>query len=154
MYPTLVALHSWMRWLVLISLLFALYRAYRGWLGKKAFTRSDNTVRHTTATILHIQFLLGLWLYIISPLVQTFLHNFKEGMHDRQARFFGLEHITVMLLAIVVITIGSAKAKRKRSDKQKFRTMAIWFTIGLLLVLSSIPWPFSPLISRPWVRGF
>ena len=154
MYLTLVALHSWMRWLVLISLLFALYRAYRGWLGNKNFTRSDNTVRHTTATILHIQFLLGLWLYFISPLVQTFLHNFKEGMHERQLRFFGLEHITVMLAAIVVITIGSAKAKRKRFDKQKFRTMAIWFTIGLLLVLSSIPWPFSPLISRPWVRGF
>lgn len=154
MYLTLVALHSWMRWLVLISLLFALYRAYRGWFGSKPFTRSDNTIRHTTATILHIQFLLGLWLYFISPLVQTFLHNFKDAMHDRQARFFGLEHITVMLLAIIVITIGSAKAKRKRSDKQKFRTMAIWFTIGLLLILSSIPWPFSPLISRPWARGF
>ena len=154
MYPTLVALHSWMRWLVLISLLFAIYRAYRGWLGSKSFTRFDNTVRHVSVTILHLQFLIGLWLYFISPLTDYFLHHFKDAMHERQARFFGLEHITVMLIAIVVTTIGSAKAKRKRSDKQKFKTMAIWFTIGLLLVLSSIPWPFSPLISRPWIRGF
>ncbi|MBE7173206.1 MAG: hypothetical protein INR73_21715 [Williamsia sp.] len=154
MYPTLVALHSWMRWLVLISLLFALYRAYTGWLGKKTYTRFDNSVRNTTVTFLHIQFLLGLGLYFVSPLVDYFLHHFKEAMHERQARFFGLEHIFVMLLSVVIITIGSAKAKRKRLDKQKFKTLAIWFTIGLLLILSSIPWPFSPLISRPWVRLF
>lgn len=154
MYPTLVALHSWMRWLVLISLLFAIYRAYRGWLGSQMFTRFDNTVRHTSVTILHLQFLIGLGLYFISPLTDYFMHHFKDAMHERQARFFGLEHISVMLVAVVVTTIGSAKAKRKRSDKQKFKTMAIWFTIGLLLILSSIPWPFSPLISRPWIRGF
>lgn len=154
MYPILIALHSITRWLVLISLLYALYRAYQGWFSGKTFTRSDNTVRHTTATIAHIQLILGGWLYFISPLVSYFLHHTRSAMHERQARFFGMEHITVMLLAIVVITIGSAKAKRRRTDKEKFATMAVWFTVGLLMILSSIPWPFSPLISRPWLRPF
>lgn len=154
MYPHLLATHSLFRWLVLASLLFALFRAYRGWLANKEFTKLDNTVRHTTATIAHIQLLIGLVLYFISPIVDYFLKNFKEGMGERELRFFGMEHITMMLIAIILITIGSAKAKRKTEDKQKFKTMAIWFTIGLLVMLSSIPWEFSPLISRPYFRGF
>lgn len=154
MYPILLAIHSLVRWLVLLSLLFALYRAYRGWLAHKPYTAFDNTVRHTTATIAHIQLILGLWLYFISPIVDYFLHHFQEAVHERQIRFFGMEHSTVMLTAIVVITIGSAKARRKPTDAARFRTMAIWFTIGLVLILSSIPWAFSPLISRPYFRTF
>ncbi|MEJ7740420.1 MAG: hypothetical protein WKF97_23625 [Chitinophagaceae bacterium] len=65
-----------------------------------------------------------------------------------------MEHITMMLTAIIVITIGSAKTKRKSTDQEKFKTMATWFTIGLLIILTSIPWPFSPLTSRPFFRPF
>lgn len=72
----------------------------------------------------------------------------------RQIRFFGMEHITMMMIAITLITIGSAKAKRKTTDEAKFKTMAIWFSIALLLILSSIPWSFSPLTSRPLFRSF
>ena len=154
MYPILVALHSWIRWLVLISLIYAIYRACRGWFGGKRFSRHDNAVRHTSATIAHVQLLIGLTLYFISPLVQYFLHNFKTAVHERQARFFGMEHITIMLIGITVITIGSAKAKRRLTDRRKFRTWAIWYIIGLLLILSSIPWPFTSWGSRPWFRGF
>lgn len=154
MYSFLLPLHSLVRWLVLSSLLFAIVRAYYRWFTKKPFTAFDNRVRHTTATIAHIQLIIGLWLYGISPVVRYFLANFKEAIHQREIRFFGMEHITVMLVAMVVITIGSAMAKRKPTDLQKFKTMAIWFTIGLLLILSSVPWKFSPLISRPYFRAF
>ncbi len=154
MYHPLLVTHSFFRWLVLASLLFALYRSYTGWLGKKPFNKLDNTTRIITSTIVHIQLLLGLALYFISPIVQYFLNNFKEGMAQREIRFFGMEHITMMLLGIILITIGSAKAKRKEDNVQKHKTIAIWFTIGLLVILSSIPWAFSPLISRPWFRWF
>jgi hypothetical protein len=63
-----------------------------------------------------------------------------------------MEHITMMVIAITVLTIGSAKAKRKPDDQQKFKTMAIWFTIALVIILTSIPWSFSPLIARPNFR--
>lgn len=104
--------------------------------------------------VVHLQFLIGLVLYFISPIVDYFLHHFKEAVHVRDIRFFGMEHICVMTVAVTAITIGAMKAKRKTSDAAKFKTMAIWFTIGLLLILSSIPWSFSPLISRPSFRPF
>ncbi len=154
MYAILLALHSLIRWLVLASLVFALYRAYRGWLSNKPYTETDHYTRFTAATSAHIQLVLGVWLYFISPIVSYFLHNFKTAVHQRGIRFFGMEHVTMMLIAITLITIGSAKAKRKRTDKEKFRTMAIWFSIALLLILSSIPWSFSPLVSRPNFRPF
>lgn len=154
MYSTLLSLHSLTRWLVLASLLFAIFRAYRGWRSRKQFSRFDNSVRHWTATIAHIQLVLGLWLYFISPVTDYFLHNFKDAVHQRDIRFFGMEHITMMLIAIVVITIGSAKTKRRQTDIEKFRTMAIWFSIGLFIILISIPWSFSPFTSRPDFRSF
>jgi len=154
MYAVLLALHSLVRWLVLISLLFAIYRAWHGWVTGRKFSRFDNVVRTVTASAAHTQLVLGIWLYIISPVVSVFLQHFKQMVHERQIRFFGMEHSTMMIIAIVVLTIGSAKAKRKTSDKEKFKTMAIWFTIALLIILFSIPWAFSPLVSRPWFRTF
>ena len=154
MYATLLVLHSFTRWLVLSSLLFAIFRAYRGWLFHKPYLKFDHTVRHTTATIAHIQLVLGIWLYFVSPIVAYFLHNFSTAVHERAIRFFGMEHITMMLIGITLITIGSAKAKRKATDSEKFKTMAIWFTVALLIILSSVPWSFSPLISRPNFRSF
>lgn len=153
MYALLLPLHSAVRWLVLISLLFAIFRAFRGWKKDLPFTKFDNIVRHCTATIAHIQLLLGLGLYGISPIVAYFFDNFKEAIHERQIRFFGMEHITVMLVSIVIITLGSIKAKKQTTDRAKFKTMAIWFSIALLAILSSIPWQFSPLVSRPYFRS-
>jgi cytochrome b561 len=154
MYQTLLALHSLVRWFVLASLLLAIYNGYKGWLTNKPFSKYDNKVRHWTATITHIQLCIGLWLYFISPIINYFLHNYKEAVHQREIRFFGMEHNLMMLAAIIIITIGSAKAKRKPTDQEKFKTMALWFTVGLLIILLSIPWTFSPLASRPLFRQF
>jgi uncharacterized membrane protein len=60
----------------------------------------------------------------------------------------------MMITAIIIITIGSAKTKRRQTDNEKFKTMAIWFTIGLLIILTSVPWAFWPLVSRPYFRPF
>jgi hypothetical protein len=154
MYSILLATHSLLRWLVLVSLLYSIFIAYRGWLFNKTYTRVDDRVRSVTTTIVHIQLVIGVWLYCISPVVHYFLHNFSEGVHNRQIRFFGMEHISMMVIAVTVFTIGSSKARRKPTDREKFKTMATWFTAALLIILSSIPWSFSPLISRPNFRPF
>lgn len=154
MYVTALTLHSLVRWLVLASLGCAIFRAYYGWLFKKKFSGVDDFMRYSTVTVVNIQFILGLWLYFLSPVAGYFLHNFKQAVHQRDFRFFGMEHVVMMLLAITILTIGSAKAKGRQDDKQKFKTMAIWFTAGLLIILSSIPWPFSPFTSRPYFRWF
>ena len=156
MYYTLLVIHSWMRWLVLLMLLTAVYRAWRGWLGNKSFTPFDNAVRQWTATVAHLQLALGLWLYAVSPMVNYFLHHFTQGVHQRQVRFFGMEHITMMVTAILLLTIGAVRAKRQQVDRTKFSTMAVWYAIALLLILVSVPWPFSPFAndSRPLFRFF
>lgn len=133
MYSIVLALHSLVRWFVLVSLIISIFRAYKGWLTNKSFSRFDNSARHWTATIAHIQLVLGLWLYFISPLIDYFLHYYKDAVHQKETRFFGMEHSVMMIIAIVIITIGSAKAKRKLTGKEKFKTMAIWFTVALLI---------------------
>lgn len=154
MYQTLLPLHSLVRWFVLLSLIFSIYHSYKGWLTNKAYTKFDNSVRHWTATIAHVQLTLGIFLYFVSPIVDYFLHNFSEAVRDNEIRFFGMEHSAMMLIAIVLITTGSLLAKRRETDKQKFKTMAIWFSIAFLIILVSIPFPFSTTASRPYFRPF
>ena len=152
MYVTLLTLHSWVRWFVLTGLISAIIVGYYGWLFKKPFFKSHDKIRHWSATILHIQFTLGITLYFISPIVDYFLNHFKEAIHLREVRFFGMEHSLMMFIAVTLVSVGSAKAKRKKSDQEKFKTMAIWFSVGFLIILSSIPWRFLGLISRPYLR--
>lgn len=154
MYSVLLSIHSLMRWLVLISLVFAVYRAYSGWRLNKSYSAMDDRTRHITATIAHIQLILGVWLYFVSPVVGYFLKNFGEAVHMREIRFFGMEHITMMAVAITLLTIGSVKVKRLDSNQKKFKTMFIWYSIALLIIFLSIPWSFSPFTSRPLYRFF
>lgn len=152
MYQTLTFYHTFVRWFVLVSLLFAIYRATKGYLLKTEFSKTDNAIRHWTATIAHIQLLTGILLYFQSPIIKYFWSNFRETVHNLNIAFFGLIHIALMLTAIILITIGSALSKRKKTDNEKFRTMLVWFSIALLIIFMAIPWPFSPLASRPYFR--
>ncbi|TDO72762.1 hypothetical protein EV143_10767 [Flavobacterium chryseum] len=152
MYQTLLFCHSILRWLVLGSLLYSIFRAYKGYSTHSIFTKTDNSVRHWTATIAHIQLVFGILIYVQSPIVKYFWKNFKEGIQNTEIVFFGLLHIFLMLSAIVLITIGSALAKRKANDNDKFKTMLVWFSIALIVIFIAIPWPFSPLANRPYFR--
>lgn len=152
MHQSLLICHSLVRWLVLVSLIYSIYSAYKGYYSKLSFTKKDNLVRHWTATIAHIQLIFGILVYVQSPILKYFWKNFKEGIENKDTAFFGLIHIILMLAAIVVITIGSALAKRKFSDASKFKTILIWFSIALIIIFIAIPWPFSPLANRPYFR--
>jgi len=152
MYQTLTFLHSTFRWLVLLSLLYAVFRAYKGYFSQKVFSKPDNSVRHWTATIAHIQLVLGITIYSQSPIIKYFWKNFDEAKESFDLLFFGLIHIFLMLLSIILITVGSAISKRKEADNEKFKTMLIYFLIALLIIFIAIPWPFSPLANRPYFR--
>lgn len=154
MYEAILIIHSWFRWFVLVGLIFVLYRAYYGWFTNKTFTRYDELLRHGTATTAHIQLIFGIFLYSLSPIVAALLDNFKESLHLRELRFFGLEHAFVMLIAIFLITVGSMLAKRRDKDKDKFKTVALWYTTALVFILILVPWEFLPIIGRPYFRVF
>ncbi|MDH6253765.1 cytochrome bd-type quinol oxidase subunit 2 [Chryseobacterium sp. H1D6B] len=152
MYQTLTFLHSSFRWLVLLSLLYAVFRAYKGYSSKSVFSKTDDSVRHWSATIAHVQLILGITLYSQSPMIKYFWKNFNTAKESFDLLFFGLIHIFLMLVSIVLITIGSALAKRKETDREKFKTQLIWFTTALIIIFIAIPWPFSPLANRPYFR--
>lgn len=154
MYIYLLFFHSTLRWIVLLSLLYAIYRGARGWLKKGPFTGSDNTVRHVTTTITHLQLAAGYILYFTSPLLQYIRGNFREVIQQPEYFFWALIHILLMTISVVLITIGSSLSKGKESSEEQFRTMTIWFTLGLLIIFIAIPWPFSPLANRPYLRPF
>jgi hypothetical protein len=152
MYQTLTFLHSTFRWLVLLSLFYSIFRAYKGYFLNKEFSKTDNSVRHWSATIAHIQLILGITLYSQSPIIKYFWKNFNEAKESFDLLFFGLIHIFLMLISIILITIGSSISKRKTTDKQKFKTMLIYFSIALIIIFIAIPWPFSPFANRPYFR--
>lgn len=154
LYSFLLAFHSFWRWVVLFTLVLSISRAFLGKKGHRSFSKKDHQLSLLTLISAHIQLTVGVVLYAISPVVSYFWNNFGKAVHERQIRFFGMEHVTVMISAVVVLTIGFSKVKKQKEDYEKFSAMYFWFGIALLLILSSIPWSFSPLTSRPNFRDF
>jgi hypothetical protein len=154
MYYNILVIHSIMRWLVLISLLYAIIMAFRGYSFHHPFSKLDNSIRHWTATIAHFQLVIGITIYMKSPLVKFFWGSLKESKSQLEPAFFGWIHGSIMILAILVITIGSAVAKRNELDREKFKAMLLWYSVALILMIITIPWPFSPLANRPFFRVF
>lgn len=153
MYLFLLSLHSLFRWLVVASLSFSILVAFRGGKNKLGFTAFADALRHWTATIAHVQLLIGITIYCQSSVVRLPMPYNAHQLINEQP-FFKYVHIGLMLLAVVLITTGSAKAKRMPTDGAKYRTMLTWFSIALLIIIIAIPWPFSPLIHRPYTRSF
>jgi hypothetical protein len=152
MFQTITFYHSLFRWLVLASLVYTIFRAYSGYVSKRTFGKTDNAARHWTATIAHIQLVIGMTIYWQSPLIRYFWASAKDAIGQVNITFFALIHVTLMMTAITLITIGSSLTKRRTSDTEKFRTMLIWYSIALLIIFIAVPWPFSPLASRPYFR--
>ena len=129
--------HSGIRWIVLILLIAAIVNAFMKWQGGKEFKDSDKKLNLFALTGTHIQFLLGLGLYFVSPKVIFSGESMKNAVN----RFFLVEHSSMMLLAILLITIGYARSKRQSDSSKKFKTSFIFYLIGLAIILFSIPWP-------------
>ena len=136
MYTGLLHLHDFVRWVVLLALLILIVKSFMGWFGNKAYTTGDRKLSLVAVTATHVQALIGFILYFVSPLVQFS----SETMSNADFRFWTVEHIGAMLIGVVLITIGSAKAKRATEDVAKFKTQAIFITIGLIFILARIPW--------------
>ena len=137
MYNMLKHAHSGWRWIVLILLVVAIINALMKWQSGKSFSESDKKINLFTLISTHIQFIFGLILYFISPLVQFG----GDSMKNPVTRFFAAEHISMMLIAVILITLGYSLSKRKADDTKKFRTSFIFFLLGLAVILYAIPWP-------------
>jgi len=141
MYSILQSLHSIFAYIVLFVLLIAVINAFAGWYGKKEFTMHKDLRISLYALILsHLQLLIGLVLYFISPLGLKSLQSTPIGEMSSEVRLLALEHMSINILAIVVITIGWSRHKKLLESRRKFRSIALLYGSGLLLILSRIPW--------------
>ena len=142
MYEILTHTHSGLRWVALILIIFAIYNS----ITAKEFTKREKLINLFSMVSLHTQLLLGLVLYFNSPRV-----NFTSGwMKDASFRFYGMEHLAGMLIAIALITVGYVKSKKGTTPAAIYKPIKLFYIIGLILILASIPWPFRANLGGGW----
>ena len=132
--------HSYWAYLVLAILIFAVINAILGLSKKKQFTDKDIRIGLFALIVSHMQLLIGLAWYFMSPWFSALTEDAGAVMKEKSLRLLAVEHPVMMILAIVFITIGWSKHKKKTTDSAKFKTFVIFYGIGLLLMLSKIPW--------------
>ena len=139
MYPTLSDLHHYLAYAVLLLVTLFTFFSLWGWLNRRKFRTRDKKFGLAAMLAVHIQFTLGLILYLVSPTVQQAFKDFGLAMKSSNLRLYALEHPLVILIAAVLITIARIKTKRSDSNSAH-KTNFILYAISLLLILSRIPW--------------
>jgi uncharacterized membrane protein len=133
--------HSYLAYVALALLFLAVANAIMGWVGNRIFTMGrDLRLSLFTLIICHIQLLIGLLLYFISASGYNAISQFGIGELTPAARLLALEHPLINIVAIILITIGWSRHKKFMEGNKKFKSIAIFYGLGLLLILSRIPW--------------
>lgn len=141
MYPGFLHLHDTLRWLLLISLVITLVKYLAGWFGNQPWKKVDNILGIVFTSLMDLQLLTGLVLYFfLSPITKLALSDFGAAMKDADLRFYAVEHLSMMLIAVVLVHIGRAKSKKANPDVSKFKIASIFFLIALVLMVAAIPW--------------
>lgn len=140
MYETIQMLHSYWAYFVLIMLIAAVGNAIVGYASNKKFVSKDLRVSLFALIFTHLQLLVGIILYFTSPFGMDMISNRGMGGMTSAERLLALEHPFVGILAIILITIGWSKHKKQTTDKGAFGKIAFFYGLGLLLILSRLPW--------------
>lgn len=150
LYPIVLSLHNILRWVVVVLAVLTLVRAYMGWFGKRDWTPADRRAGLLFGISLDLQLLIGMVLYLfLSPLTRAAFANFSNAMANADMRFFAMEHIFYMILAVIFAHAGSIFSKRAQGSEKKHRTAAIWYTMAVLVIVIAIPWT-RPIFRMPF----
>lgn len=140
MYTALFHSHNLIRWILLILLIFVLLRAWSGWLGKGSYQKIDKITGGMLVGFTHLQLIIGLLLYFVySPITQAAFQDMGAAMKDSHLRFYAVEHIFTMIIAVVLIQLGRTFSKKAKTDIEKHKKVAIYTTVALLLIVSRMP---------------
>jgi len=139
MHQTINALHSYNRYLILVAIVLVLYRSWTGWQGRKPFEKFDNIASVALLGLAHLQLLLGLIQYFgTSTIVQSAMADMGAAMKNSWLRYFAVEHILMMVIAIACIQVGRTLSKKAADDNVKHKKLAIWTTVATLLIVASL----------------
>jgi hypothetical protein len=143
MYPIVLALHSWIRWIALVAGVGVTLAAVRGKV-EGASSIADRWAM-VAMMALDIQMLVGLILYLgLSPNMQEILNHFGESMRRADTRFWAVEHITAMIGAVALSHVGRVLARKAKNPAAKRSRLLITFGLATLLMLVGMPWPGRP----------
>jgi hypothetical protein len=136
MYYFFQKFHSGWAYLALLLLVIAVVNSIIGWCSKKEFMPKDRKIALFGLIAIHTQLLVGMFLYFLSP------NGFSSlgQMSNPELRLTSLEHPLINMIAIILITIGWSKHKKLTTSETKFKTVSIFYGLGLVLILSRIPW--------------
>jgi len=148
MYPIVLTIHYLLLVLVVLLGVVALVRAYLGLFGRRAWMPADKTAGTLFSISIDVQFLFGLLLIFVSPLVAAAAASPAAAMQSDELRRILTEHIPLSLLAVVFVHIGTLGARRAADDRRRFVRSALWFTLTVLALLVAIPW-WRPLLRLP-----
>jgi len=152
MFGAVLFAHSWLRWAVLLAGLMAAARALAGWRTRRPWTLADERAGLWFISALDLQMLLGLLLHFaLSPITRTALQDFGGAMQNAALRFWAVEHVFGMTAGLVLAHVGRARIHKSGSDARRHTLAAIFFTLALLAIIASIPWPGTP-NGRPLLR--
>ncbi|MBZ0327681.1 MAG: COX15/CtaA family protein [Altibacter sp.] len=142
MYTTIQFIHSWWAYLVLFVVVIATINAVAGLVTGKEYGPKDFRLALFALIVTHLQFLIGLILFFVSPFGLENISNVGMGeiMKNSEFRLYAVEHPLIMLFVVVLITVGYSKHKKKLVSKPKFKSLTIFYTLALILMLSRIPW--------------
>lgn len=141
MYNIVFHLHSYWAYLVVLIVLLATLNALTGAIGKRQFAPRDFRISLFALIVSHIQLLIGLILFFISPMIQWFTtDDIGAIMKDDTLRLYNVEHPLLMIIAVILITIGYSKHKKKLTSAPKFKILSIFYTLALIAILAIIPW--------------
>jgi hypothetical protein len=138
--------HSGLRWIVFFLLIYTVLNSIKKIITNEKYTKSDSVIASFMMISAHTQLLLGFILYFISDKVVFSINSMRSPM----LRFFLVEHILGMLIAIMFITIGVIRVKKAKLDKSKHARSFVFFLLALIIVIFSIPWPWNKL-SAGWM---
>jgi hypothetical protein len=154
MYTGLLHLHSFLRWVIIVLAVVAIYKSYNGMRSGRAFGAGDRKTGLFLMISAHTTLLIGLYLWLAGPWGMANISNLGFGavMKEPVYRFFAVEHIFGMLVAIVLITIGRGAAKKAIPDAAKFRRSFWLFLVALVIILVTVPWPWRLVgAGRHWI---
>lgn len=141
MYTVVKVIHSYWAYLVFIMLVIAAFNALIKFFGDKEFHAVDFRISLSTLIVSHIQLLIGILLFFVTDYLSLISDmGMGEIMKNNALRSNIIEHPLAMIIAVVFITMGYSKHKKKLTSKPKFKMLAIFYTLSLLLVLAKIPW--------------
>ena len=135
-YPALLHTHSGLRYLILALIIFTFLKSLFALLQKTDYRKIDDRLAFFTMIFIHIQFLIGLALYFISPKVA--FTDMAITMKNSMLRYFTVEHIFLMLVVVVLVTIGRIVSKKKTKATQKHKVISIYFGLSLLLIILTV----------------